>query len=384
MMNNGSRYAYSRAWSRLQFRARSWINRRGGDTSKIAGRILKPFLRDLEKTHGPQSWEQVHESWRDVLNSTIRFGGCSEYNNAKVFHHGRQMFNDLWRDIDNAEKRIWIDTYTLTADYTGTKTIDKLTEAALRGCEVVVIVDAFGSSSLQPDSIQRLIDAGGHFYIFNKKYLRLWMFFNHHPTRTPWMRNHRKLIIIDDQIAYTGGMNIADEYSGMNILLSRQLTTFEAGESRDSSVTIENEPNYEMLNDYDDLKNYPKRITEVEAKEKRLPFRDTHARLTGPCVNYLSNAFMESLEEVSDFNYAFDFPDLFAISERKYLEKAQKERQLLEEERNSDDKKSLDVVHYPNEKLDQTLQPLEDDEENDKYIDRGVSILLYCDTDDSY
>jgi len=373
--NMANRFHYSRAWQRLQFRARSWINRRGGDTWKIASRILNPFLRDLQHTHGAQSWKQVHEAWRNVLNRTILYGGCSEYNEIEVFHEGGPMFNQLWKDIDSAKKRIWIDTYTLKNDYTGMKTIAKLTKAAKRGCEVVIITDAWGSMGLLKDQafLQPLLDAGGHFYMYNLKHMKIWkIFIGSHPTRSPWLRNHRKLIIIDDVVAYCGGMNIADEYSGKNIILSKQLPSFKNGEINSTQTSTDyNGSDEELISDYAHLKNYPKMITEADAKEKKLPFRDTHARLTGPCVNYLSNAFMESLEEVAPGGkFDYSFPDLFAIAERKYLEKNRQKQEAINQSKESAS------TEYDAAELEETLNPLEMEEEQNLDIDRGTFIQV--------
>ena len=83
---------------------------------------------------------------------------------------------------------------------------EALRRAAVRGLRVRVLVDAFGSSSLPGQWVERLRAAGVDIRRFNARPLLRWSF-----------RDHRKLLVCDEQIAIVGGFNVAPEYEGDGI-----------------------------------------------------------------------------------------------------------------------------------------------------------------------
>ncbi len=104
--------------------------------------------------------------------------------------------------IDRARTSVFLEMYIFAADATGHAFRDRLAAAALRGVRVMVLVDAWGSWTT-PDSFWApLRTAGADVRLF-------------HPIRRGLFpfRNHRKLLLVDDSVAWLGGMNIADEYS---------------------------------------------------------------------------------------------------------------------------------------------------------------------------
>jgi cardiolipin synthase len=145
--------------------------------------------------------------WSRLVEPLLRLGGASSGNSARLLLDGDDAMESIWQAIDEASRRVWVDMYIIEPDQVGRRTLDALTRAAARGCEVLLIVDAVGSAGLEEDHVKPLRDAGGSFVRFNP--LLRW------PRRGPMLRrDHRKVIIIDGRAAYCGGMNLSEDYAG--------------------------------------------------------------------------------------------------------------------------------------------------------------------------
>lgn len=82
-----------------------------------------------------------------------------------------------------------------------------LTEKAAQGVQVRLLLDALGSRYINKGFLKDYLNAGGKVgYFFKPKFIFFGVRFNY--------RNHRKIVVIDDKIAYTGGYNVAKEYVG--------------------------------------------------------------------------------------------------------------------------------------------------------------------------
>jgi cardiolipin synthase len=105
--------------------------------------------------------------------------------------------------IATAQRSIRCETYIWGVDEVGARFLAALTAAAARGVRVHVLVDGGGSPTLPSTYWRDLEAAGGRAHIFNP------LTFRHFS-----LRSHRKLLLIDDATAITGGFNIAREYDG--------------------------------------------------------------------------------------------------------------------------------------------------------------------------
>jgi len=114
---------------------------------------------------------------------------------------GIAAFAAMFDAIDRARASVFLEMYLFAADGTGREYRDRLAAAALRGVRVMVLVDAWGSWTT-PDAFWAPLRAAG-------AQVRLY-----HPIRRGLFpfRNHRKLLLVDDETAWLGGMNVADEY----------------------------------------------------------------------------------------------------------------------------------------------------------------------------
>lgn len=121
--------------------------------------------------------------------------------------NGHEVFPAMLAAIDAARESVCLETYIFTAGSLGRSFLDRLVSAGQRGVRVRVLVDALGSISL-PDSFWTpLREAGGEARFFNPVALnRL------------GIRNHRKLLVCDEAVAFVGGFNIAPEYEGDGVM----------------------------------------------------------------------------------------------------------------------------------------------------------------------
>ncbi len=105
--------------------------------------------------------------------------------------------------IEAARNSVRLESYIFSASPLGDRFRDALLRAQQRGARVRVLLDAVGSYGLPGDYWAPLKTAGGEARIFNPLALRRF-----------WIRNHRKLLVCDDAVAFVGGFNIAPEYDG--------------------------------------------------------------------------------------------------------------------------------------------------------------------------
>lgn len=119
------------------------------------------------------------------------------------FGSGRTLLEAQLAAISAATRSVWLEAYIFADSNVGRRFLDALTCAARRGVDVVVLVDRFGSARLPRDFFTGLLAAGAKQRWFNPPQPGRWA-----------LRDHRKLLITDDECAFLGGCNIADEYTG--------------------------------------------------------------------------------------------------------------------------------------------------------------------------
>jgi cardiolipin synthase len=112
-----------------------------------------------------------------------------------------KLFNLMLNDIRNAQKYVYLETYKYGNDPIGMKFRDELTKKAKQGVEVKVMIDSWGAY-VNRNFFAEMIKYGGELRIFKKINISINFFTRSH------RRNHRKLLIIDDEIFYIGSANI--------------------------------------------------------------------------------------------------------------------------------------------------------------------------------
>lgn len=129
-------------------------------------------------------------------------------NDIKVYNKGIDQYNDLYQDIIKAKQYIHISYYIIRRDEYGKKLINLLISKVEEGVEVRLIFDHIGSKVTTKSAFKKLIKAGAKVEKFFPSKVFFKSYLNH--------RNHRKMVIIDGKIGYTGGMNIGKEYCDGN------------------------------------------------------------------------------------------------------------------------------------------------------------------------
>ena len=124
------------------------------------------------------------------------------------FPGGDQFFADVISHMERAERFIFMEFFIMAEGKLFDRILEVLEDRARQGVEVKIIFDDFGSMTrMSGTTVQRMRDAGIEIAIFSPvhQYVNR-LYFNY--------RDHRKIIAIDGQYAYTGGVNVADEYAG--------------------------------------------------------------------------------------------------------------------------------------------------------------------------
>jgi len=122
-----------------------------------------------------------------------------------VLHNGDETFPAMLAAIDGAKSRISFETYVYKDGQIGDRFVEALAAAAKRGVVVRAVLDPIGSL-MKPDNRDRLEQAGAKLSWFN-------------PIRVTTIdvanyRTHRKTLVVDGRVAFTGGMGVADHWLG--------------------------------------------------------------------------------------------------------------------------------------------------------------------------
>lgn len=173
-----------------------------------------------------------------VINCCYHYGSilCPK-NDVKIFLWGEDKLKALLEDLENAKHSINIEYYIFADDSTGKQVMNMLIKKAKEGVKVRLIYDSVGCLGAPRRFFGRLKHAGGEVAEFFPPFAHIRMI-----NLKMNYRNHKKIVVIDGKIAYTGGINLRNDHMG---------------------------------------------------KKKRLsPWRDTHIRITGTGVFPLQNAFL--------------------------------------------------------------------------------------------
>jgi cardiolipin synthase len=128
------------------------------------------------------------------------------YKNTKLkyFPSGASTFDDIIERLKSAQDFIYIEYFAIADGVLLNRILDILLAKLSQGVEVKIIYDDMGSRVLSRKTIKKIKKAGGMIRVFNPLLSRFSFALNY--------RDHRKIVVIDGKTAYTGGVNLADEY----------------------------------------------------------------------------------------------------------------------------------------------------------------------------
>lgn len=133
-------------------------------------------------------------------NADVYDGTASQY-----FSLGEEMFEAMLDDLRSAKKFIFLEFYIIDPGLMWNRVLEILVDKVQQGVEVKLLYDDIGCmATLSGDYTKRLRKMGIDAHKFNKVIPRMTVAYNN--------RDHRKILVVDGQVGYTGGINLADEY----------------------------------------------------------------------------------------------------------------------------------------------------------------------------
>ena len=182
-------------------------------------RLSKKELKQLQElnsiafheNNGRQLHLQLQETDKSaygIINALLHMDSNAEVydqTDSQFFASGEEMWQQMLEDLKRAEKFIFLEYYIVEEGLMWDSILEILEEKAAQGVEVKMLYDDIGCMVTLPgDYTVYLRSKGIDAHKFNKVIPRMTVAYNN--------RDHRKILVIDGQISYTGGINLADEY----------------------------------------------------------------------------------------------------------------------------------------------------------------------------
>ena len=182
-------------------------------------RLSKKELKQLQKlnsisfhkNNGHQLHLQLQETDKSaygIINALLHMDSNAEvyeHTDSQFFADGKEMWKQMLEDLKRAKKFIFLEYYIVEEGLMWDSMLEILEEKVAQGVEVKMLYDDIGCMVTLPgDYTVHLRSKGIDAHKFNKVIPRMTVAYNN--------RDHRKILVIDGQISYTGGINLADEY----------------------------------------------------------------------------------------------------------------------------------------------------------------------------
>lgn len=164
-------------------------------------KYLKQNLQQKEKL------KQENPQMDGMVSYMMEHGNCPVYGQTSVtyFPLGDDMFPEMLRQIEKAEKFIFMEYFILEEGYMWETILELLKKKVKEGVEVRVLYDGMCVLALLPSFYPRILEKEG---IRCKMFAPIKPLFSSHYNN----RDHRKILVIDGKTGFTGGINLADEY----------------------------------------------------------------------------------------------------------------------------------------------------------------------------
>lgn len=189
-------FGINRVRTRAQKLQRRSESLQAAEAKQAKKRKVRPVADVGSQSENP---ELVHIS--DIITDRPLVDG----NLIEVLHNGEQAYPAMLDAIENARQSLFLATYIFETNHTGRSFIDALDRAARRGVDVRVMIDGLSDMLHLPRASRLLKKRGITFAKFLPPQLIP-------PTVTINLRNHRKILVADGEIGFTGGINIGDSH----------------------------------------------------------------------------------------------------------------------------------------------------------------------------
>ncbi|MDR3567447.1 MAG: cardiolipin synthase [Syntrophobacteraceae bacterium] len=217
-----------------------------GSKGEFSAKASKAKIKRLQgQVEATRLLEQQVQLMQSISRSPLVAG-----NKVTLLIDGKATYASMFEAIRNAKDSINFETFIFDDDEVGKKFSDLLIQKRAEGVQVNLIYDSFGSKNTPVSFFQRLREASVLVVEFNP--LNPWKVL----AGKAWAvshRDHRKILVVDGAIAFTGGVNVSAVYSG-------------SSSPRTSSV------------------------------KKDIPWRDTHVRIEGPAAARFQRLFINTWE----------------------------------------------------------------------------------------
>ncbi len=188
------------------FRKQKIFSRKGLKDLERIGRISQRQIKDLKNTEFLK--DEKIKSKVNIMTLLLNNSKAilTEWNDVEIFGNGRNTFDTMLKAIEKATDHIHIEFYRWESDSIGEEFRKALIKKAAEGIKIRMIYDDVGSWKLSKAYLESLREAGVKVYAFM-------------PVSFPWFtstinyRNHRKILVVDGEIGFVGGVNIADKYA---------------------------------------------------------------------------------------------------------------------------------------------------------------------------
>jgi cardiolipin synthase A/B len=192
----------------LTRRTRTWLIALGAIVATLLAVLLWQNLTTGEKRiqhQLPRLYESDDAEFRRSLSSLLG-PQIVAGNHVETLVNGERIFPAMLAAIRSARSTITFETYIYWSGDIGRQFVDALTERARAGVKVHVLLDWVGSIKMEPQLLEEMKRAGVEVERFHEPHWSNWGQLNN--------RTHRKLLVVDGTVGFTGGVGIADQWKG--------------------------------------------------------------------------------------------------------------------------------------------------------------------------
>ncbi|OZI32786.1 cardiolipin synthase B [Bordetella genomosp. 1] len=242
-------------------RAQAGLSADSGWDSYERGRDI---AAGIGKKPGEKADEASFMARHVAVEEAISGAPLVQGNAVRLLADGPATYKAMLGAIAQAQRYVHMETYIFDDDEQGRRFADALIAARQRGASVAVMVDAVGTLSTSDALFKRMRDAGVQVVVFNPV--------NPLAARAGWsinQRNHRKLLVVDGQVGFLGGINVSSVYSSS----SRSGSKGGSGSGLGSGPADGPHPD-----------------------AAQMPWRDTHIEVRGPAVAEIEKVILEGWE----------------------------------------------------------------------------------------
>lgn len=186
------------------------INQRSTSLLREIRSFVTGRIKVVKQASDTKNVQFEHNQGLLHLLSRLSEGPVTGHNKSRILSTAREAYDAMLEAMEEAKEHIHMEFYIFRDDEIGEQFQDVMIRKARQGIKVRLLCDGLGSHHLSRRYIRALKDAGVEFHFFLPPMISLF-------DRRFNFRNHRKMMVVDGRIGFTGGMNIGDDYLGKDL-----------------------------------------------------------------------------------------------------------------------------------------------------------------------